>query len=180
MSIGDTHHISPAIVVTMAVTACVITCWCSASTDWSRASAARIASAFAGTVLFASAYGRGQFGDDRRAHTAQLIGLGRNPNVAAIDRRRRRSSGHRRNRARDRSRRKTGRHHCARRCPRGRAGACPARYPARGGAGTRRVTGNAAKRLRLRALFLAVECGPLRCDVRTGVESARGQRSSID
>src|SRR4051794_19343580 len=45
--------------------------------------AARIAREVAGTVLFASSYGRGQFGDDRRAHTAQLVGLGRNPNVAA-------------------------------------------------------------------------------------------------
>lgn len=45
--------------------------------------AARIASGVAGTVLFASPYGRGQIGDDRRAHTAQLVGLGRNPNVAA-------------------------------------------------------------------------------------------------
>ena len=41
--------------------------------------AARIAAGVSGTVLFASSYGRGQFGDDRRAHTAQLIGLGRNP-----------------------------------------------------------------------------------------------------
>jgi altronate dehydratase large subunit len=45
--------------------------------------AARIADGVSGTVLFASHYGRGQFGDDRRAHTAQLIGLGRNPNIAA-------------------------------------------------------------------------------------------------
>jgi altronate dehydratase large subunit len=45
--------------------------------------AARIAAGVSGTVLFASNYGRGQFGDDRRAHTAQLIGLGRNPNIAA-------------------------------------------------------------------------------------------------
>jgi altronate dehydratase large subunit len=46
-------------------------------------SAARIAAGVAGTVLFASPYGRGQFGEDRRAHTAQLVGLGRHPNVAA-------------------------------------------------------------------------------------------------
>src|SRR5205823_11389688 len=45
--------------------------------------AARIAGGVSGTVLFASSYGRGQFGDDQRAHTAQLVGLGRNPNVAA-------------------------------------------------------------------------------------------------
>ena len=45
--------------------------------------AMRIASSVSGTVLFASPYGRGQFGDDSRAHTAQLVGLGRNPNVAA-------------------------------------------------------------------------------------------------
>jgi altronate dehydratase large subunit len=45
--------------------------------------AARIAAGVSGTVLFASHYGRGQFGDDSRAHAAQLIGLGRNPNVAA-------------------------------------------------------------------------------------------------
>ena len=45
--------------------------------------AMRIASGVAGTVLFATPYGRGQFGDDRDVHTAQLVGLGRNPNVAA-------------------------------------------------------------------------------------------------
>jgi len=45
--------------------------------------AARIAAGVAGTVLFASPYGRGQYGLDRTAHTAQLIGVGRNPNVAA-------------------------------------------------------------------------------------------------
>jgi altronate dehydratase large subunit len=45
--------------------------------------AGRIAACVSGTVLFASSYGRGQFGDDRRAHTAQLIGLGKNPNIAA-------------------------------------------------------------------------------------------------
>jgi altronate dehydratase large subunit len=45
--------------------------------------ATRIAAAVSGTVLFASPYGRGQFGEDSRAHAAQLIGLGRNPNVAA-------------------------------------------------------------------------------------------------
>ena len=45
--------------------------------------AARIAGNVAGTVLFASSYGRGQYGADRASHTAQLVGLGRNPNVAA-------------------------------------------------------------------------------------------------
>ena len=45
--------------------------------------AGRIAAGVGGTVLFASWYGRGQFGPDKDAHTAQLVGLGRNPNVAA-------------------------------------------------------------------------------------------------
>jgi altronate dehydratase large subunit len=45
--------------------------------------AMRVAAGVAGTVLFASPYGRGQIGDDKRAHTAQLIGLGCSPNVAA-------------------------------------------------------------------------------------------------
>ena len=45
--------------------------------------AARIAGSVAGTVLFATSYGRGQYGADRDVHTAQLVGLGRNPNVAA-------------------------------------------------------------------------------------------------
>ncbi len=45
--------------------------------------AGRIAAGVAGTVLFATPYGRGQFGADRRAHDAQLVGLGRNPNIAA-------------------------------------------------------------------------------------------------
>jgi altronate dehydratase large subunit len=47
------------------------------------AAALRIAQSVAGTVAFASPYGRGQFGADRDAHVAQLVGLGRNPNVAA-------------------------------------------------------------------------------------------------
>src|SRR5690242_5687498 len=47
------------------------------------AAATRIARNVCGTVLFASPYGRGQFGADRDAHTAQLVGLGRNPNIAA-------------------------------------------------------------------------------------------------
>jgi altronate dehydratase large subunit len=34
--------------------------------------------------LVTSPYGRGQFGADKRAHAQQLIGLGRNPNVAAV------------------------------------------------------------------------------------------------
>ena len=45
--------------------------------------AARIATGVAGTVLFATPYGRGQYGADRQVHTAQLVGLGRNSNVAA-------------------------------------------------------------------------------------------------
>ena len=45
--------------------------------------ATRIAVGVAGTVLFATPYGRGQYGEDRKVHTAQLVGLGRNPNVAA-------------------------------------------------------------------------------------------------
>lgn len=45
--------------------------------------AARITTSVNGTVLAASPYGRGQYGPDKDAHTAQLIGLGRNPNVAA-------------------------------------------------------------------------------------------------
>ena len=44
--------------------------------------AARIASSVAGTLLFSTPYGRGQYGPDQRAHAAQLIGLARNPNVA--------------------------------------------------------------------------------------------------
>jgi altronate dehydratase large subunit len=45
--------------------------------------AGRIAGAVTGAVLAASPYGRGQFGPDQEAHTAQLVGLARNPNVAA-------------------------------------------------------------------------------------------------
>ena len=45
--------------------------------------AARIGRGAAGCVTFASPYGRGQLGADRDAHAAQLIGFGRNPNVAA-------------------------------------------------------------------------------------------------
>ena len=46
--------------------------------------AERIAQGVRDTVLAATPYGRGQFGADRRAHDDQLVGLGRNPNVAAI------------------------------------------------------------------------------------------------
>jgi altronate dehydratase large subunit len=45
--------------------------------------AARVASGVAGCVVFASPYGRGQYGLDRQVHTAQLVGLACNPNVAA-------------------------------------------------------------------------------------------------
>ncbi len=45
--------------------------------------AARIASSIQGSVLFASPYGRGQYGDDKRAHFMQMTGLACNPNVAA-------------------------------------------------------------------------------------------------
>jgi altronate dehydratase large subunit len=48
------------------------------------AAARRIARDVRGTVLAATPYGRGQFGDDKRVHERQLIGLGRNPNVAAV------------------------------------------------------------------------------------------------
>ncbi len=45
--------------------------------------ARRIGSCVAGTLVVASPYGRGQYGADRDAHTAQIVGLGRNPNIAA-------------------------------------------------------------------------------------------------
>jgi len=45
--------------------------------------ATRIAASVAATVPFASLYGRGQYGADRAAHAAQMIGIARNPNVAA-------------------------------------------------------------------------------------------------
>src|SRR3954465_11234763 len=45
--------------------------------------AERVAVGVAGCVLFASSYGRGQFGADRDVDTAQLVGLACNPNVAA-------------------------------------------------------------------------------------------------
>ena len=47
------------------------------------ASAARIARDVCGSVVFASPYGRGQYGPDRVAHFAQLAGLACNPNIAA-------------------------------------------------------------------------------------------------
>lgn len=47
------------------------------------AAAARIARGVAGTLAVSTPYGRGQFGADRADHTRQLVGLGRNPNVAA-------------------------------------------------------------------------------------------------
>ena len=47
------------------------------------ATAARIAGNVSGSVVFASPYGRGQYGADRDAHFAQLAGLACNPNVAA-------------------------------------------------------------------------------------------------
>ena len=45
--------------------------------------ATRIADSVAATVSFASLYGRGQYGADRATHAAQMIGIARNPNVAA-------------------------------------------------------------------------------------------------
>ncbi len=46
--------------------------------------AARIAGAVAGTLLISTPYGRGQFGPDKDDHARQLVGLGRNPNIAAV------------------------------------------------------------------------------------------------
>jgi altronate dehydratase large subunit len=46
--------------------------------------ARRIAGAVAGTLLVATPYGRGQFGEDKIVHERQLVGLGRNPNAAAV------------------------------------------------------------------------------------------------
>jgi len=48
------------------------------------APARRVAQTVRGTLLIATPYGRGQFGDDKLVHERQLIGLGRNPNVAAV------------------------------------------------------------------------------------------------
>jgi altronate dehydratase large subunit len=46
--------------------------------------AARIAAAVRPALMVATPYGRGQFGADKQAHARQMIGLGRNPNVAAV------------------------------------------------------------------------------------------------
>jgi altronate dehydratase large subunit len=43
----------------------------------------RIAAGVKGAVAIASPYGRGQFGEDKALHEAQMIGLASNPNVAA-------------------------------------------------------------------------------------------------
>lgn len=47
------------------------------------ASATRIARNVGGSVVFASSYGRGQYGADKDAHAAQIAGLASNPNIAA-------------------------------------------------------------------------------------------------
>jgi altronate dehydratase large subunit len=46
--------------------------------------AQRIAAAVLGVVLVTTPYGRGQYGEDKSLHRRQLIGLARNPNVAAV------------------------------------------------------------------------------------------------
>lgn len=46
--------------------------------------ARRISRNVRGTLLVQTPYGRGQFGDDKLVHERQLVGLGRNPNVAAV------------------------------------------------------------------------------------------------
>lgn len=48
------------------------------------APARRIARNVRGTLLVATPYGRGQFGGDKLVHERQLVGLGRNPNAAAV------------------------------------------------------------------------------------------------
>ena len=48
------------------------------------AAARRVAQTVHGTLLIATPYGRGQFGDDKLVHERQLVGLGRNPNAAAV------------------------------------------------------------------------------------------------
>ena len=48
------------------------------------APARRIVRDVRGTLLVATPYGRGQFGTDKTVHEAQLVGLGRNPNAAAV------------------------------------------------------------------------------------------------
>jgi altronate dehydratase large subunit len=46
--------------------------------------AERIAGAVRGTTLVTTPYGRGQYGEDKALHRRQLIGLGRNANVASV------------------------------------------------------------------------------------------------
>lgn len=46
--------------------------------------AERIADCVPGTLLVTTPYGRGQYGADRSLHRAQLVGLCRNPNIAAV------------------------------------------------------------------------------------------------
>jgi altronate dehydratase large subunit len=46
--------------------------------------AQRIAAAVPGVTLVMTPYGRGQYGEDKELHMRQLVGLGRNPNVAAV------------------------------------------------------------------------------------------------
>ena len=133
------RRLSPAIVAPMAGTACATHVLVLGLNGLVARAAARIAAGVAGTVLFASPYGRGQYRRrSARAHR-QLVGLGRNPNVAATlvvgaDR-----QADRRDRACDRGRRQTGRDHCARRRPRGRARAVDRGIRARRGAGARRI-----------------------------------------
>lgn len=47
------------------------------------AAARRVADHVSGCLVVASSYGRGQIGADRELHFAQLVGLARNPNIAA-------------------------------------------------------------------------------------------------
>jgi altronate dehydratase large subunit len=46
--------------------------------------ASRAARALPGVLCVSTPYGRGQYGADKKAHRAQLIGLCRNPNVGAV------------------------------------------------------------------------------------------------
>lgn len=46
--------------------------------------ASRIAAGVGGALLVATPYGRGQYGPDKTAHERQLVGLAKNPNVAAV------------------------------------------------------------------------------------------------
>ncbi len=50
----------------------------------SNRAAQRIATAVPGVVLVTTPYGRGQYGEDKELHRRQLVGLARNPNVAAV------------------------------------------------------------------------------------------------